>query len=41
VRVEANLEGYRYMVGILDLEGLRHFHSKWPYAAISILKDAG
>jgi hypothetical protein len=33
-----NLEGYGYMIGVLDLERLGHFHSKRPYAAISILR---
>jgi hypothetical protein len=36
--VVTNLEGYGYMVGVLDLEGLRHFHSKRAYTIISILK---
>jgi hypothetical protein len=36
-----NLEGYGYMIGVLDLERLRYFHSKRSYAAISILRGPG
>lgn len=37
-QIVTDLESYWYMIGVLDLEGLRHFHSKWPCTTVNIQK---